>query len=41
MVDLVRHIEDPQEASKILLKFALDNFTSDNVTVLVVRFKTK
>ncbi|KAF8483179.1 phosphatase 2C-like domain-containing protein [Gautieria morchelliformis] len=41
VVDLVRHIQDPQEASSVLLKFAMDNHTSDNVTVLVVRFKTK
>jgi protein phosphatase PTC1 len=41
VVDLVRHIQDPQEASKTLLKYAMDNFTSDNVTVLVVRFKNK
>jgi len=41
VVDLVRHIHEPQEASKTLLNYAMDNFTSDNVTVLVVRFKNK
>lgn len=41
VVDIVRPIQNPQEAAETLLKFALDNFTSDNVTVLVVRFKNK
>ncbi|KAF8590962.1 protein phosphatase 2C [Ramaria rubella] len=41
VVDLVRPIQDPQEASRTLLKYAMDNFTSDNVTIMVVRFKNK
>jgi len=38
-IDLVRDIEDAQEASRALLKHALENHTSDNVTAIVVRFK--
>ncbi|KAF6760334.1 phosphatase 2C-domain-containing protein [Ephemerocybe angulata] len=38
-VDLVREIEDAQVASETLLKHALEQHTTDNVTVLVVRFK--
>jgi len=38
-VDLIRDVEDAQVASQMLLKDALANHTSDNVTVLVVRFK--
>ncbi|KAG6874463.1 hypothetical protein C0995_010371 [Termitomyces sp. Mi166 len=38
-IDLVREIPDPQAASAKLLKYALSHHTSDNVTVLVVRFK--
>ncbi|KAG6900554.1 hypothetical protein C0993_009131 [Termitomyces sp. T159_Od127] len=38
-IDLVREIPDPQAASAKLLKYALAHHTSDNVTVLVVRFK--
>ncbi|RDB16945.1 Protein phosphatase 2C 1 [Hypsizygus marmoreus] len=37
-VDLIRGIEDVQEASKRLLGFAFGNGTRDNVTVMVVRF---
>jgi len=37
-VDLVRDIQDAQEASQKLLDYALGR-TSDNVTVLLVRFK--
>ncbi|KIJ40980.1 hypothetical protein M422DRAFT_173010 [Sphaerobolus stellatus SS14] len=39
VVDLVRSIHDAPEASKVLLQYALEHFTTDNVTVLVVRFK--
>jgi len=35
----VRDIEDSQAASQKLLKYALSHHTTDNVTVLVVRFK--
>ncbi|KAJ7497299.1 phosphatase 2C-like domain-containing protein [Mycena latifolia] len=38
-VDLIREIDDAQIASQMLLKDAMANHTSDNVTVLVVRFK--
>ncbi|KAJ7084391.1 phosphatase 2C-domain-containing protein [Mycena belliarum] len=38
-VDLIRGIEDAQVASQTLLKDAIANHTSDNITVLVVRFK--
>ncbi len=36
-VSLVRDIMDPQEASKTLVKYALENFSGDNLTVMVVR----
>ncbi|KAJ7703195.1 phosphatase 2C-like domain-containing protein [Mycena rosella] len=38
-VDLIREVNDAQVASQMLLKDAMANHTSDNVTVLVVRFK--
>ncbi|KAF9268849.1 protein phosphatase 2C [Marasmius fiardii PR-910] len=38
-VDLIRDIEDAQTASQKLLKYALSHHTTDNVTVIVVRFK--
>jgi len=37
-VDLIRDCKTPQEAANILLKHALENFSHDNVTVLVVKF---
>jgi len=37
-VDLVRDIQDCDEAAKILMEFALNEGTRDNVTVVVVRF---
>ncbi|KAJ8462655.1 hypothetical protein ONZ45_g3169 [Pleurotus djamor] len=39
-VDLIRDIDDAQAASSKLLKHALSQHTTDNVTVLVVRFKS-
>jgi protein phosphatase PTC1 len=36
----VRHISDAQVAAETLVKHALERQTNDNVTVLVVRFKT-
>ena len=39
VVDLVRDIDDAQAASQKLIKHALSHHTTDNVTVLVVRFK--
>jgi protein phosphatase PTC1 len=38
-IDLVRDIEDAQLASQKLLKHAMSHHTTDNVTVLVIRFK--
>ncbi|KAF9461255.1 phosphatase 2C-domain-containing protein [Collybia nuda] len=38
-IDLVRDIPDAQQASTKLLKHALSHHTTDNVTVVVVRFK--
>ncbi|KAH6913823.1 phosphatase 2C-domain-containing protein [Coprinopsis sp. MPI-PUGE-AT-0042] len=38
-VDLIRDVDDAQQAADKLLKHALSNHTTDNVTVLVVRFK--
>ncbi|KAM0792641.1 hypothetical protein ACM66B_002423 [Microbotryomycetes sp. NB124-2] len=35
-VDLIKDAKDPQEASRILLEHALSNFSSDNLSVLVV-----
>jgi protein phosphatase PTC1 len=34
-VDLIKGCETAQKASDLLLKYALENFTNDNVTVLV------
>ncbi|KAJ1549183.1 Protein phosphatase 2C 1 [Nowakowskiella sp. JEL0078] len=36
-VDIIKDIDDPQQASETLLAFALDNFSTDNLSVLVVR----
>ncbi|KAF4620320.1 hypothetical protein D9613_000680 [Agrocybe pediades] len=38
-VDLIHPVNDAQEASETLLKHALSHHTTDNVTVLVVKFK--
>lgn len=38
-VDLIHEVEDAQYASQKLLKYALSHHTTDNVTVMVVRFK--
>ncbi|VEU19352.1 DEKNAAC100768 [Brettanomyces naardenensis] len=40
-VDMVRGIEDPKEASSVLCKYALKKMTTDNVTVMVVKFDTR
>ena len=37
-VDLVRHVHDPQSASKILVDHALARFSTDNLSVMIVRF---
>jgi protein phosphatase PTC1 len=39
-VDLVKDVQDPQKASEILLKYALENFSSDNLTVMVIRLES-
>lgn len=36
-VDLVHDIANPQEAAAALIQFALENFSTDNLTVMVVR----
>ncbi|KAF8738074.1 hypothetical protein AX14_012048 [Amanita brunnescens Koide BX004] len=38
-VELVQDVHDAQKASEKLLQYALDHHTTDNVTVLVVRFR--
>ncbi|KAI0745668.1 protein serine/threonine phosphatase 2C [Earliella scabrosa] len=38
-VDLVRGIADPRKAAEELLEHAYKNYSTDNVTVLVVRFR--
>lgn len=38
-VDLIRSTVDPQKASKLLLDFAMQNYSTDNLSVMVVRFK--
>jgi len=35
----VRDVEDAQQASDMLLNHALSHHTTDNVTVLVIKFK--
>lgn len=37
-VDLIANLEDPQEAAQTLLQHALSNFSTDNTSVMVVRF---
>lgn len=36
-VDLVRNIKDPKEASKRLVEHALSQFSSDNLSCMIVR----
>lgn len=38
-VDHVRDIQDPQEQAEALVKFALEEHSQDNITIIVVRFK--
>jgi protein phosphatase PTC1 len=40
-VDLIRHIHDPQEASKKLVEYALARFSTDNLSCMVVRFDNR
>ncbi|KAJ9106087.1 hypothetical protein QFC21_001227 [Naganishia friedmannii] len=37
-VDLIRNKTDPQEASKVLLDHAIHNYSTDNLSVMVIRF---
>ncbi|KAI8331570.1 phosphatase 2C-like domain-containing protein [Chlamydoabsidia padenii] len=37
-VDLIKDIKDPQMASRTLLEHALANFSTDNLSVMVIRF---
>ncbi|KAL1998349.1 hypothetical protein VTN02DRAFT_6356 [Thermoascus thermophilus] len=37
-VDLIRHIPDAQEASKVLVDHALARFSTDNLSCMVIRF---
>ncbi|KAI5455003.1 mgpp2cl-1, protein phosphatase 2C-like protein 1 [Naganishia albida] len=37
-VDLIRNKTDPQEASKILMDHAIQNYSTDNLSVMVIRF---
>lgn len=37
-VELIRNVEDPQEASKRLLDHAMTNYSTDNLSVMVIRF---
>ncbi|KAI9678703.1 MAG: Protein phosphatase 2C 1 [Caeruleum heppii] len=40
-VDLVRHVADPQLASKTLVDHALARFSTDNLSCMIVRFDSK
>ncbi|KAK5154963.1 phosphatase 2C-like domain-containing protein [Cryomyces antarcticus] len=40
-VDLVRHTQDPQHASRLLVEHALTRFSTDNLSCMVVRFDNK
>lgn len=40
-VDLVRHTQDPQVSSKLLVDHALSRFSTDNLSCMIVRFDSK
>lgn len=40
-VDLIRGVKDPQAASKALVEHALNRFSTDNLTCMVVRFDSQ
>lgn len=40
-VELVRNVKDPQQASKMLVDHALSKFSTDNLSVMVVKFDAK
>ena len=37
-VDLIKDVQDPQVASQELLRHALSEFSTDNTSIMVVRF---
>ena len=37
-VNLIRKIHSPEEAANFLVDYALEHFSTDNVSVMVVRF---
>ena len=37
-VDLIRNVKDPQAASKLLVDHALARFSTDNLSVMIIRF---
>ncbi|KAK9453611.1 phosphatase 2C-like domain-containing protein [Dipodascopsis uninucleata] len=37
-VDLIRNIKEPEEASRVLVDYALTHFSMDNITCMIVRF---
>ncbi|KAK4683518.1 protein phosphatase PTC1, partial [Tremellales sp. Uapishka_1] len=39
-VDIIRSTKDPQDASKRLLDHALNSYSTDNLSVMVIRFST-
>lgn len=38
-MDAIRHIKSAQEASELLVALALEKGSTDNCTVMVIRFK--
>ena len=40
-MDLVRHTQDPQAASRVLVDHALARFSTDNLSIMVVRFDSR
>lgn len=40
-MDYIRKVESPQQASKMLVDHALSKFSTDNLSVMVVRFNPK
>lgn len=40
-VDLIRNVKDPQAASKLLVDHALARFSTDNLSVMIIRFDSK
>ncbi len=40
-VDLIRDVKDPKKASSILCAYALEQMTTDNITVMVVRLDSR